>query len=164
MSYAVLFVLTVVGANWAISTFGLVPVGFGLLAPAGVYFAGLAFCLRDLAQEKIGKLGVFAAILIGAGLSAFLSPGLALASGVAFLVSEMLDFAVYTPLRKRAWLGAVAASNVVGAVADSVIFLALAFGSQEFLAGQVVGKLWVTVLFLPFLWLTRRRLDVVPHG
>ena len=38
----VAYVATIFGANWALSTFGLVPVGFGLLAPAGVYFAGLA--------------------------------------------------------------------------------------------------------------------------
>ena len=34
MIYLVLYIATIVGANWAISTFGLVPVGFGLMAPA----------------------------------------------------------------------------------------------------------------------------------
>jgi hypothetical protein len=40
---ALCYVATIVGANWALATFGVVPVGFGLYAPAGVYFAGLAF-------------------------------------------------------------------------------------------------------------------------
>lgn len=140
------YVATIFAANWALSTFGLVPVGFGLLAPAGVYFAGLAFTLRDLTQDALGRRWTVAAILAGALLSALVSPQFALASGVAFLASELADFGVYTPLRERHWLGAVAASNAVGLVLDSALFLALAFGSLDFLAGQVVGKVWMTAL------------------
>jgi uncharacterized PurR-regulated membrane protein YhhQ (DUF165 family) len=146
------YVATIFAANWAITTFGLVPVGFGLMAPAGVYFAGLAFTFRDLIQDALGRRWTYAAIVIGAGLSAFLSGPLALASGVAFLFSETADLLVYTPLRRRHWLGAVAASNTVGLVIDSALFLWLAFGSLDFLIGQVVGKLWVTALAVLVLW------------
>src|SRR5262245_39557830 len=107
---ALAYVGTILAANWAIATFGPVPVGFGLVAPAGVYFAGLAFTLRDLTQETLGKTAVLGAIVVGAALSATVSGQFALASAVAFLFSELLDFAVYTPLRRRNWLGAVAAS------------------------------------------------------
>lgn len=139
--------LTVVGANWAIATYGLVPVGLGLMAPAGVYFAGLAFSLRDALHEAGGRRWVLAAVAGGALLSAGLAgPQLALASGLAFAASELADYAVYSPLRRRGWLGAVVASNAVGAVVDSALFLWLAFGSLQFLAGQVVGKLWMTAL------------------
>ena len=41
-------------------------------------------------------------------------------------------------------------------------FLTLAFGSLEFLAGQVVGKLWMTVLAVALLWAWRRRLAPAP--
>lgn len=148
MIWAVLYIATIFGANWAIATFGLVPVGFGLLAPAGVYFAGLAFTLRDLTQERLGARAVVVAILAGAALSAVVSPAFAVASGVAFLASEAADFAVYTPLRARGRPLALAVSNVVGLVIDSALFLLLAFGSLEFLAGQIVGKAWMTVLAL----------------
>lgn len=151
----VAYIATIFLANWAITTFGLVPVGFGLLAPAGVYFAGLAFTFRDLTQESLGRRWTYAAILIGAALSGFLSGPLALASGVAFLVSETADLLVYTPLRRRHWLGAVAASNTVGLVVDSALFLFLAFGSLDFLLGQIVGKLWVTALAVIVLWAWR---------
>jgi uncharacterized PurR-regulated membrane protein YhhQ (DUF165 family) len=151
------YILVIVLANWAIQQFGLVPVGFGLAAPAGVYFAGLAFTLRDLVQETLGRTWTVVAIVAGAALSAVLSPQLALASGIAFLVSELADFAVYTPLRRRNWLLAVGLSNTVGLVADSVLFLALAFGSLEFLPGQIVGKGWVTLLAVALLWSFRRR-------
>lgn len=151
------YIAIIFAANWAISTFGVVPVGFGLLAPAGVYFAGLAFTLRDLTHDTLGSRAVLAAIVAGAALSALVSPQFALASGAAFLLSELLDFAVYTPLRHRHWLGAVFASNLVGLIADSALFLWLAFGSLDFLAGQVVAKLYVTVLAVALLWFLRRR-------
>ena len=156
------YVAVIVLANWAIAQFGLVPVGFGLMAPAGVYFAGLAFTLRDLVQEQLGRVWTVLAIVAGAAISAVISPQFALASGVAFLISELADFAVYTPLRQRNWLGAVALSNTVGLVADSILFLGLAFGSLEFLAGQIVGKLWMTVLAVALLWVWRRRLAPAP--
>jgi hypothetical protein len=152
------YILVIVLANWAIQQFGLVPVGFGLLAPAGVYFAGLAFTLRDLVQESLGRRWTIAAIVAGAVISAALSPQLAVASGIAFLVSELADFAVYTPLRRKNWLLAVGLSNTVGLVADSILFLALAFGSLEFLPGQIVGKGWMTLLAVALLWTVRRRL------
>jgi uncharacterized PurR-regulated membrane protein YhhQ (DUF165 family) len=150
-----LYIGTVFAANWAITHIGLVPVGFGLLAPAGVYFAGLAFTLRDLTHDALGRRAVLMAVLIGAVLSGLLSPSLALASGTAFLVSELADFAVYTPLRGRSWLGAVALSNTVGLTLDSVLFLWLAFGSLEFLPGQMVGKVWMTALAVVLLFCVR---------
>ncbi|MGE3909453.1 MAG: VUT family protein [Chloroflexota bacterium] len=152
------YIAVIILANWAISTFGLVPVGFGLVAPAGVYFAGLAFTLRDLVQDRLGRTWTVAAIVAGAAVSGLVSPQLALASGLAFLVSELADFAVYTPLRQRNWLLAVGLSNTVGLVADSVLFLALAFGSLDFLPGQIVGKGWMTLLAVGLLWTVRRRL------
>lgn len=144
-------------ANWAIASFGVVPVGFGLAAPAGVYFAGAAFVLRDGLQESWGKGWTVAAILLGAALSLLVSPGFALASGAAFLASELLDLAVYTPLRRRGLLGAMLASNAAGLLADSALFLWLAFGSAELLAGQIVGKVWATAAFVPLVWLAHRR-------
>lgn len=148
------YILTIIAANAAIVLYGLAPVGFGLMAPAGVYFAGLAFTLRDGLQETGGRRWVVGAIIAGAALSAAFGDQLALASGLAFLFSEFADFLVYTPLRRRSWLGAVVASNTVGAVLDSALFLWLAFGSLDFLVGQVVGKLWMTALAvaLIFAW------------
>src|ERR1044072_2877633 len=125
------WLVCIVGANWAIATFGLVPVGFGLMAPAGVYFVGLAFTARDMVQEYLGRRWTFVAIIVGSALSYLVSPQFAIASGITFLVSEGADMLVYTPLRWRSWLGAVVASNTVGLVVDSVLFLTLAFGSLD---------------------------------
>lgn len=155
------YIATVFAANWSIEVYGVVPVGFGLMAPAAVYVVGLAFTLRDIVQEVMGTRVVIGAIIAGAGLSVAVSPQLALASGTAFLVSEFADLAVYTPLRNKGLIRALVASNVVGLVVDSVLFLSLAFGSMEFLAGQIVGKGWMTVLAVALLIPARRRLVTV---
>ena len=42
--------ITVVGANWALLTYGIVPIGFGLDAPASVYFVGLTFTFRNVGK------------------------------------------------------------------------------------------------------------------
>jgi uncharacterized PurR-regulated membrane protein YhhQ (DUF165 family) len=159
---AVCFIGTVFAANWAIQEYGFVPVWPGLMAPAGVYFVGLALVLRDLVQERLGKLAVVACILLGAASSYLIAPAFAVASGVAFLCSELADFSVYTPLRERHLYGALVASNVVGAVIDSALFLWLAFGSLAFIEGQIVGKLWLTALALVVLAVMRRRWSVAP--
>lgn len=162
------FGLCIPAANWLIGNAGtacmpdggpcLIPVAPGLMAPSGVLMVGLALVLRDLVQRRLGLGWAAGAILAGTALSALLAPpALVIASAVAFLLSEAADLAVYTPLQRRGLVLAVAASSVVGLVVDSVVFLGLAFGSLEFLAGQVVGKLWMVLLALPLVgWLRRR--------
>lgn len=166
------FVATVFGANWALNRYGIVDIAPGawvLMAPAGVYFVGLAFGLRDALHETAGRWWVIAAILIGAALSwlvedAVRIPGghasIAVASGAAFLLSEFADLLVYEPLRRRQWVGAVVASNLVGAVVDSALFLWLAFGSLDFIQGQVAGKAYMIALALPIVWWARQRRQV----
>ena len=156
MIYLALFLLCIPVANFLIGNVGtvcvpngpcLVPVAPGLMAPSGVLVIGLALVLRDLAQRSVGPAWTAGAILIGAGLSAFVAPtALVIASGVAFLLSELADMAVYTPLRERRLALAVLLSGLAGAVVDSAVFLWLAFGSFQYLPGQVVGKLWASLI------------------
>ena len=74
-----------------------------------------------------------------------------------FCLSEFADFAVYTPLARRRLVLAVLASSLLGLVVNSIVFLWLAFGSLDFLAGQIVGKLWMVLLAMPFVAYLRRR-------
>jgi|TARA_R100000084_G_C4601304_1_gene123369 hypothetical protein len=166
LAYLILFLVTVPVANWMIGNVGtvcipkgpcLIPVAPGLMAPSGVLLIGVALVLRDAVHEYFGSKIVLGAILAGAALSAFVAPApLVIASGVAFLLSELADMAVYTPLRKKRLVMAVLASGVVGAVVDSAVFLWIAFGSLDYLAGQVVGKAWMTIGAAAFLWWRRR--------
>ena len=69
----------------------------------------------------------------------------------------MADLVVFTPLQRRGLVLAVLASGIVGLTVDSIVFLDLAFGSLDYLAGQVIGKLWAVLAALPLIHLLRRR-------
>jgi uncharacterized PurR-regulated membrane protein YhhQ (DUF165 family) len=152
----VAYLLTVPAANWMLSNVGvqlepdgphLIPVLPGLLAPSGVLMIGVALYLRDAVQDRIGVRAALAAVAIGVAMSwALASPFLAMASAAAFAVSETLDLLVYTPIRSRGWRpAAILASGAVGSVVDSAAFLMIAFGSLDYLLGQVAGKMLITV-------------------
>jgi uncharacterized PurR-regulated membrane protein YhhQ (DUF165 family) len=162
----VAFGLTIPAANWLIGHAGtvcvpqgpcLIPVAPGVMAPSGVLMIGLALVLRDLVQRRLGLGLAWIAILAGTAISATLAPpSLVVASAAAFLISETVDLAVYTPLQRRNLVLAVFASGIAGLVVDSIAFLWIAFGDLSFLGGQVLGKLWMILLALPLVaWLRR---------
>lgn len=161
------YVLTIPFANYLIGNVGtecipngpcVIPVGFGLTAPSGVLMVGIALVLRDVIQRQFGLAVSLLAIVIGTILSIWLaSPQIAIASAAAFLLAELADTFVYTPLQRRHLIPAVVASGVVGALVDSVVFVWLAFGSLAFVEGQILGKLWMTLLSVPIIMLLRSR-------
>lgn len=161
---AAAFLACIPAANWLIGNVGtvcipngpcLIPVAPGLMAPSGVLLIGAALALRDAVQEALGRAWVLALVVAGAGLSlAFSPPALALASAAAFLLSELADFAVYDRLRRRGLALAVAASGVVGAVADSVLFSWLAFGAATWAPGLILAKFYASAAYA--LWLAAK--------
>lgn len=147
------YVASIVAANWLTTRYGLIAIAPGLYATAGTAAVGGIIMTRDFLQDAIGRLAVLAAIVAGAGLSWLLSSHqIALASGLTFLAAESLEFAVYTPLRRRygwgtgRWSGVVGLANVTGAIADTFLFLWLAgFGiTAAVVGGQLAGKVYVT--------------------
>lgn len=168
----VAYAATVPTANWMIGHVGqcipqgpcLIPVGFGLSAPSGVLMVGLALAQRDYVHHQLGGMAALVAIALGGALSMlFASPALAFASMLAFIISELADFAIYTPLARKRLVLAVLASGLVGAAVDSAAFLWVAFGSLDFLAGQILGKVWVTLAAAIVLYLWTKP-DRYPEG
>lgn len=165
--YLALFALSIPMANWLIGNVGtycvpdgpcVIPVWPGISAPSGVLAIGAALVLRDLVQRRLGVKWALAAIAAGGLISGFVAPtALIVASVVAFVLSEVADLAVFTPLQRRGLVLAVAASGAVGIVVDSVLFLSLAFGSLDFLSGQIIGKTWALMAALPLIHLVRNR-------
>lgn len=170
------FAACIPAANWLIGHVGLtcvpngpclIPVAPSLTAPSGVLVVGLALVLRDLVQRRLGRRWAIGAIALGTVLSAALAPpALVLASAAAFLLSETADFAIYTPLARRGLLLAVGVSSLVGLMVDSLVFVHLAFGSLEYMPGQVIGKAWMVLASLPVMhWLRQHELQtgIGPH-
>lgn len=114
--------------------------------------------LRDLIQRQRGAWVSLGCIAAGIVLSAMVAPpSLVIASAAAFGISELADFAIYTPLWRRSFVAAVIASCAVGATIDSAAFLLLAFGSLDHLAGQIVGKLYAATIFMVWRLVTPSR-------
>ncbi|MDP8910646.1 MAG: VUT family protein [Actinomycetota bacterium] len=161
--------------------------GTNLSAPGGTYLIGLALALIEVAHHTAPTrraAWLNAQVMIGCGFaaSALLAgyiaivdasraafPGQAfgeladtwrivLASLAAFAVSETTDNVIGAWLRGRAADPVrVVATNAVSAPLDSIVFLAIAFASLEFLEGQIVAKLGATlVLGVPLVVAARR--------
>jgi len=164
--FAIIYAATIPLANWMISNVGTqlfpegphtIPVGFGFDAPSGVLMIGLALVSRDIIQRYAGKSYALAAICVGVAISfAIAEPAIATASAVAFLLGELADFIIYTPLQKRNIVLAVIASGVIGGIVDSLVFLQMAFGSTMFWEGQVIGKAWMALAAGIMIWAIRR--------
>ncbi|RWO08253.1 VUT family protein [Mesorhizobium sp.] len=185
------FAATIPAANWLIGNVGtecipngpcLLPVGFGLMAPSGVFMVGLALVLRDTIQKNLGRMCSLAAIGVGTALSFVVNPYLAFASAAAFLASELVDFFVYTRALGEGgkWYRtgegstfyhetgyAVLLSGLAGLTVDSVLFLYLAFGSLDHVGGQLVGKFWMVLaatVIIAFMETRRWNAAVEEHG
>lgn len=140
-------------ANWLTTRYGLITVFPGLQATAGTLAIGGAIMTRDLIQDTLGRAAIIAGIAVGAGLSYLISaPQIARASAITFLIAELIEFIVYTPLRRRVswgsgrWGGIVGVANFTGALADTLLFLWLAGFplTLSIVTGQMVGKAYVT--------------------
>lgn len=153
---------SIIAANYVTTDYGFIPIGFGLEATAGTFFAGFALAARDAIYDLWGRLPVLGVILFGTLISYLIAaPAIATASAAAFLLAELLDYAVYVPIRLKSrlgdkrWAAAVVFSNVVGSLTDTIVFIGIAFGAAAIgpvLPGQVVGKLYATVLYLILGW------------
>jgi uncharacterized PurR-regulated membrane protein YhhQ (DUF165 family) len=138
----VAYIASIVLANVLTQHFGLIPIGFGLLVTAGTFAAGATLLARNIGQDIIGRIAIVCLMLIGVILSWWLaSPALAIASGVAFALSETTDMAIYTPLRKHGWSRAALAAAFVGAIVDTIAFLWIA--GFPVTTGSVLGQVAV---------------------
>lgn len=154
----ILFLLSILGANLAVTYMDPVSVGFGLYAPAGVYLVALTLALRDLVQRRHGVRGLVIAGAGGLALSLLLAdPAVVWASCAAFLASFLIDTAIFTALAGRVRMSvAVLISGLVSLVPDTLIFLHLA-DLEQFIPGQLLGKVYGTLLFAGLLYWDERR-------
>lgn len=157
--FTILYVSLIPIINWSFANtkFVTLPDG-GLWSPFSI-LVGMILVVRDFAQREIGHY-VFIPMFIGVALSFYLAPPIiAFASAAAFLVSETIDWAIYThtdaPLSKR-----VLYSSLVGSIVDTGIYLYLAqfevpslFG--KWTIGSVLASKWVGAIIVYFM--LRRR-------
>ena len=110
---------------------------FGLqdLLTWGAFTYPIAFLVNDLTNRRFGKEAARKVVLAGFALAVVLSiwlatPRIAIASGSAFLVAQLLDTQIFDRLRHDAWWKPPLVSTVIGSVVDTVLFFSLAFAAS----------------------------------
>ena len=131
--------------------------GLGEILTWGAFTYPVAFLVNDLTNRRFGtgaaRRVVLAGFVIAVALSVWLAtPRIAIASGSAFLVAQLLDTAVFDRLRGQAWWQAPFVSTLVGSALDTVLFFGLAFSAAfagiDALFGMEDGSLAFAVPFL----------------
>ncbi len=106
----------------------------------GAFTYPVAFLITDLANRRFGpgtaRLVVFCGFVIAVALSVWLAtPRIAIASGSAFLLAQLLDVSVFDRLRNRVWWLPPLVSTIIGSGLDTLIFFGLAFSQAANLIG-----------------------------
>lgn len=152
--FTALYIALIVTVNYAFSVVPLVKLPDGTMWPPVALLVGFVFVVRDFAQREIGHK-VLLAMLVGVVISYFMaSPFVATASAAAFLISELVDWAVYT-YTKRPLSQRILFSSLLGTPVDSAVFLGLlGLLSPVGVIAMSASKLLGAVLVW---WMIRRR-------
>ena len=134
----------------------------------GAFSYPVAFLITDLANRKYGKatakkivyigfiFGVILTLYFSTDFSNLISKRIAIASGSAFLVAQLLDVQVFDKLRKKVWFVAPLVSSLIGSCIDTFLFFSIAFYGTEtnwitLSLGDLFVKIVVALLMLiPF--------------
>ena len=126
---------------------------FGLenLLTYGAFSYPIAFLITDLSNRKYGKntakkivylgfaLGVFLTLYFSTNYSNLISIRIAIGSGTAFLVAQLIDVNIFDRLRRKIWFLAPLTSSVIGSSIDTFLFFSISFYGT--------GVNWVTLSF-----------------
>ncbi len=133
--YALLMAAVVTASNFLVQfpvTGSLFGIALGDLLTWGAFSYPVAFLITDLTNRQFGpsvaRRVVFVGFVVGVALSFWLSaPRIAIASGTAFLIGQLLDISVFNELRRKSWWKAPLAASLIGTVLDTILFFSLAF-------------------------------------
>jgi queuosine precursor transporter len=135
IAYSLFMTLIVVASNFLVQfplEGSLAGIQLADLLTFGAFTYPIAFLVTDLTNRQFGPTAarkvVFVGFIAGVILSVLLAtPRIAVASGSAFLVGQLLDITVFNSLRRQSWWKAPLMGSVIGSVLDTVIFFSLSF-------------------------------------
>ena len=145
------YLFSIVLVNFAFSALPMINLPFDQYIPVGTLLVGFIFVIRDYAQREVGKW-IYAAMLVGLILSYVMAdPFVAVASAIAFGISELIDAIVYTytdkPMKDRILISSSASTPV-----DSAVFLLmLGFFSWFGFIVMIIAKMIGAVVVWKFL-------------
>ena len=140
--------LVVLASNYLVQ-FPIKYYGLEKILTYGALSYPIAFLITDLANRSYGKLGARKIVYIGftigiiftlffsTNFSDLISVRIAIGSGTAFLVAQLLDVKIFDQLRKKKWFVAPLTSSFIGSIVDTFLFFSISFYGT--------GMPWVTL-------------------
>ena len=134
----------------------------------GAFSYPVAFLITDLANRSYGKLvarkivyigfamGISFTLLFSTNFADLISIRIAIGSGTAFLIAQMLDVQIFDNLRRKNWFIAPLTSSIIGSIVDTFLFFFISFYGTgvpwvTLLLGDLTVKVLVALLMLiPF--------------
>ena len=134
----------------------------------GAFSYPIAFLITDLANRSFGKIvarkivyigfaiGISFTILFSTNFTDLISIRIAIGSGTAFLVAQLLDVQIFDKLRKKEWFVAPLTSSLIGSIIDTFLFFSISFYATgipwvTLSLGDLAVKIFVAlVMLIPF--------------
>ena len=134
----------------------------------GAFSYPIAFLITDLANRSFGKIvarkivyigfaiGISFTLLFSTNFTDLISIRIAIGSGTAFLVAQLLDVQIFDKLRKKEWFVAPLTSSLIGSTIDTFIFFSISFNGTgipwiTLSLGDLSVKIFVALMMLiPF--------------
>ena len=164
---AFLMALIVVLSNYLVQ-FPVNYIGLQNLLTYGAFSYPIAFLITDLSNRRYGKntakkivylgfgLGIFLTLYFSTNYSDLISIRIAIGSGTAFLIAQLVDVNIFDRLRKKIWFAAPLASSLIGSVIDTLLFFSISFYGTginwvSLSFGDLFVKIFVAlVMLIPF--------------
>tara|TARA_B100001093_G_scaffold187744_1_gene180315 strand:- start:1264 stop:1818 length:555 start_codon:yes stop_codon:yes gene_type:complete len=117
----------------------------------GAFSYPIAFLITDLANRSYGKIvakkivylgfatGIVFTLFFSTNFADLISIRIAIGSGTAFIVAQLLDVKIFDHLRKKKWFIAPLVSSLIGSTVDTFLFFSISF--------YATGISWVTLAF-----------------
>ena len=134
----------------------------------GAFSYPIAFLITDLANRSFGKIiarkivyfgftiGILFTLIFSTNFTDLISIRIAIGSGTAFIVAQLLDVQIFDQLRKRKWFVAPLTSSLIGSTVDTFLFFSISFYGTgipwlTLSLGDLVVKIFVAIaMLIPF--------------
>ena len=167
ITLSILMGVVVLSSNYLVQ-FPINYYGLGEILTYGAFSYPVAFLITDLANRFYGKfvarkivyfgffIGIIFTLLFSTDFADLISIRIAIGSGVAFIVAQLLDIQIFDRLRKKEWFIAPLTSSFIGSTVDTFLFFSIAFYATgvpwiTLSLGDLAVKLFVSlVMLIPF--------------
>ena len=167
LSLAFLMGVVVLISNYLVQ-FPIKHYGLDEILTYGAFSYPIAFLITDLANRSFGKIvarkivyigftiGILFTLLFATNFADLISVRIAIGSGIAFIVAQLLDVQIFDQLRQKKWFIAPLTSSLVGSTVDTFLFFSISFYGTgipwvTLSLGDLTVKIFIALLMLiPF--------------